>query len=137
MKGIESFWEKGNFGKLFIRLFLGLFFVGSGIQYFAGGISALRLLGSIFNAIGITFWPSIWGTFSAVILILSGMCFLIGFFYRSNCSLLLFVFFLKAMTNWYISKNFSEPEFLLNTLIALQLFGLLFIGAGRFSSDGK
>ncbi|MDR1434840.1 MAG: DoxX family protein [Puniceicoccales bacterium] len=137
MKGITSFWEKENFGKLFIRLFLGLFFIASGIRHFSGGISALRILGSIFNAIGITLWPGLWGTFSSVILVLSGMCFLIGFFYRTNCGLLLLVFFLKALTNWYLSKNFFDGEFLLNALITLSLFAFLFIGAGRFSSDGK
>jgi uncharacterized membrane protein YphA (DoxX/SURF4 family) len=137
MKGVSSFWEKENFGKLFIRLFLGLFFVASGIRYFAGGISALQGLGAIFSAIGMTFWPAIFGIFAAVILILSGMCFLIGFFYRLNCGLLLLVFFLKALANGYRWQNFFDAEFLLNILIALLLFAFLFIGAGRFSSDGK
>ncbi|MDR1303188.1 MAG: DoxX family membrane protein [Puniceicoccales bacterium] len=137
MKGIDSFWEKENFGKLFIRLFLGLFFVASGVRYFSGGISALQTLGAIFSAIGITFWPVIFGIISAVILVLSGMCFLIGFFYRLNCGLLLAIYFLKALGNGSGLKNFFDGEFLLNILIALLLFAFLFMGAGRFSSDGK
>jgi putative oxidoreductase len=137
MKGINSFWEKENFGKLFIRLFLGLFFVASGVRYFSGGVSALQLLGAIFNVIGITFWPIIFGIISAVILVLSGMCFLIGFFYRLNCGLLLAIFFLKALGNGYSLGNFFDAEFLLNILITLSLFAFLFMGAGRFSSDGK
>jgi putative oxidoreductase len=137
MKGIDSFWEKENFGKLFIRLFLGLLFVASGVRYFSGGISALQVLGAIFSVIGITFWPIIFGIISAVILVLSGMCSLIGFFYRLNCGLLLVIYFLKALGNRSGLKNFFEAEFLLNILIALLLFAFLFMGAGRFSSDGK
>jgi uncharacterized membrane protein YphA (DoxX/SURF4 family) len=137
VKSITSFWEKEHFGKLFIRLFLGLFLVALGVRHFSGGLSALRTLGAIFDVIGITFWPGFLGTCSAIILILSGMCFLIGFFYRLNCGLLLLIFFLKAVISWRLADHFFNTEFLFNALIALLLFSLLFIGAGRFSSDGK
>ncbi|MDR2371585.1 MAG: hypothetical protein LBD60_00325 [Puniceicoccales bacterium] len=137
MRGAMSLWDKENFGKLFIRLLVGLFFVALGIRYFSGGMSSLQILGAIFNILGITFWPSIWGIFSAVVLILSGMCFLIGFFFRTNCALLLLVFFLKLLTAWFFSKNFFDSEFLLNASLAVLLFAFLFMGAGRFSSDGK
>jgi uncharacterized membrane protein YphA (DoxX/SURF4 family) len=136
MKGITSFWDKENFGKLFIRLVIGLFFIALGIRYFSGGMFSLRALGAIFNAIGIAFWSGLWGTFSAVILILSGMCFLIGFFFRTNCGLLLLVFFLKALATWTALENFFDDEFLLSASLAVMLFSFLFMGAGRFSSDG-
>jgi uncharacterized membrane protein YphA (DoxX/SURF4 family) len=137
MRGVTSFWDKENFGKLFIRLLVGLFFIALGIRYFSGGMSSLQILGAIFNTLGVTFWPGIWGVCSAVVLILSGMCFLIGFFFRTNCALLLLVFFLKLLTVWFFSKNFFDPEFLLNASLAVLLFAFLFMGAGRFSSDGR
>ncbi|MDR1907096.1 MAG: hypothetical protein LBQ03_02670 [Puniceicoccales bacterium] len=137
MKGVASFWDKENFGKLFMRLLMGLFFIALGIRYFSGGMSSLQILGTIFNVLGITFWPGIWGVFSAVVLILAGMCFLIGFFFRTNCAFLLLLFFLKSLTVWVFSKNFFDGEFLLNASLAVMLFSFLFMGAGRFSSDGK
>ncbi|MDR1366912.1 MAG: DoxX family protein [Puniceicoccales bacterium] len=137
MKDVASFWEKENFGKLFIRLVIGLFFIAFGIRHFAGGMLSLQALGVIFSTIGITFWPGVWGVFSSVILILSGMCFLIGFFFRTNCVLLSLVFFLKLLTTWSSSKNFFDVEFLLNASLTVLLFSFLFMGAGRFSSDGK
>jgi uncharacterized membrane protein YphA (DoxX/SURF4 family) len=137
MKGIISFWDKENFGKLFIRLTVGLFFVALGIRYFSQGMTSLQILGAIFYAIGITFWPGLWGVFSAVILILSGMCFLIGFFFRTNCALLLLLFFFKGLAVWGSSRNFFDAELLLNASLSVLLFSFLFMGAGRFSSDGK
>ncbi|MDR2812653.1 MAG: hypothetical protein LBB05_02620 [Puniceicoccales bacterium] len=137
MKGVESFWDKENFGKLFIRLAVGLFFIALGIRHFSSGMPSLQALGNIFSVIGITFWPGAWGVFSAVTLILSGMCFLIGFFFRTNCALLLLVFFLKLLATWFFSKNFFDAEFLLSASLSVLLFSFLFMGAGRFSSDGK
>jgi uncharacterized membrane protein YphA (DoxX/SURF4 family) len=93
MKGAASFWDKENFGKLFSRLVVGLFFIAFGIHHFSNGMSSLQALGTIFSVICITFWPGMWGVFAAVTLILSGMCFLIGFFFHTNCALLLLVFF--------------------------------------------
>jgi uncharacterized membrane protein YphA (DoxX/SURF4 family) len=136
MKSAISFWEKENFGKLLIRLTFGLFFVALGIRHFTGGMSALRTLGAIFEVIGLTFWPGFLGTFSAIILILGGMCFLIGFFFKTNCSLLWLVFLLRALTHWFWARNFFDPTFLCDAMVTLLLFSFLFIGPGRFSSDG-
>ncbi|MDR2807082.1 MAG: hypothetical protein LBB11_02915 [Puniceicoccales bacterium] len=135
MKAIAYFLEKENFGKLLIRFFWGLFFIILGIRYFAGGMATLKTLGSIFNNIGIHSAIGFWGIITALVLILSGICFFIGFFFRTNCCVLLFIFFLKVLTYRHTLQSFFDEAYLLDVSMALLLFSFLFIGAGRFSFD--
>ena len=131
----KKFFEKDNFGKLFLRLSIGSYFIASGVKYFAGGWIFLRSLGEIFKFLGLNFWPGFWGVVSATILILSGMSFLIGFFFRINCAILSLIFLLKTLVSWFLDKNYWNVEFLFNLNLFFILISFIFIGAGQFSAD--
>lgn len=132
-----NFFDSENFGKLFLRLMLGAFFIASGVKYFAGGLNMLETFGKIFSAIGLSFFPKFCGIASALVLILSGMCFVIGFFFKLNSCLLLFIFAIKTIVNWKISHNYWNSDFLCSLILVTTLISYIFIGPGQFSSDKK
>lgn len=136
MRSVASFWDKEHFGRLLIRIVLGILLVALGVKYFTGGSIALKTLGAIVQALGITFWPRLWGILSATVLIFSGMCYVIGFYYRVNCGLLAMIFALKTIIDWKLGYHFFAPEFLCDFVIFTILMSSLFMGPGRFSSDG-
>ena len=134
---ISTIFESENFGKLLIRITIGAYFIASGIKYFAGGWNMLESLGKIFSAIGISFFPRFFGISSSIVLILCGMSFMIGFFFKINSFLLFVLFLLKTVVNWKLCHNFWNNDFLFSFIISIFLFSLIFIGPGRFSADKR
>ena len=132
---ISNILASENFGKLFLRVMIGSYFIALGVKHFAGGWSMIETLGKIFSTIGITFLPKMFGVVSALILILSGMCFLIGFFFKANAFLLFVIFLIKSILYWKISHNYWNVDFLYSFILSIVLISCIFIGPGKYSSD--
>lgn len=122
-----------NFGKLFIRIFLGIYFVVIGVHFFVSGHDALIVLGTILKILGITFSPIFFGWVLASMHIICGMTILIGFLFRISCFLLGSVTLLEAIIALYTDKNFINGVAHI-FLLSMILFGMMFVGGGRFSA---
>ena len=121
-----------NFGKLFIRFFIGVYFAITGVHFFVGGHNALVLLGKILQVLGINFSPMLFGVILASMHIVCGMTILLGFLFRSSCFLLGSITLLEAVIEIYMHNSIFNrvlPTFLLSMII----YGMMFIGKGKFS----
>lgn len=126
--------DSENFGKLFMRFFVGVFFVIIGVHFFVCGHNALIMLGKLLGLLGINFSPILFGTILASTHIACGMTILIGFLFRVSCFLLGTVTLLKAIIAFYVHIdmfNITLPTLTLSMI----LYGMMFIGGGRFSAQ--
>lgn len=129
-----QFFNGENFGKLFIRVILGLILTAKGIVFFVDGQMALLTLGKILNVIGITFWPLYFGWIIAVICVLCGVTFAIGAFFKTSTFLLGTITLLEAAFKYYI--NFPLMDTVAYAAIpSVVMYGFLFIGPGTYAVD--
>ncbi|MDR2436438.1 MAG: DoxX family membrane protein [Puniceicoccales bacterium] len=125
--------DSENFGKLFMRLFLGIFFMANGVHFFAYGHSALAILGKMLGAIGIHFSPVIFGGILATIHIVCGLTVVIGFFFRTSCFLLGLISLLKVAVAILAGGSITNDTAYAFT-VGMTMFGMMFTGGGRFAA---
>jgi uncharacterized membrane protein YphA (DoxX/SURF4 family) len=127
--------DSENFGKLFIRLFVGIFFAVNGVHFFVCGHKSLAILGAIFGMIGIKFSPVFFGGLLAGVHIVCGLTVIIGFLFRTSCFLLGLISLLEGIIAIYTGKCALDSAPMLT--IGMVTLGLMFTGEGRFSATGK
>ncbi|MDR1255621.1 MAG: DoxX family membrane protein [Puniceicoccales bacterium] len=125
--------DSESFGKLFIRIFIGIFFMVNGVHFFMGGHAALATLGKILGMVGINFSPVLFGGVLAAIHIVCGLTLIIGFLFRTSCFLLGLISFLKALIALFAGKNILNDVAHIFTL-SMVTVGMMFIGGGKFSA---
>ncbi|MDD5018979.1 MAG: DoxX family protein [Candidatus Omnitrophica bacterium] len=117
-------------GLLVIRLVLGCMFFYYGWPKLAGGTQAWAAVGQAVEALGIRFGFTFWGFLAAMIMVLGGVCFVTGIFFRPACLFLFLVMFVAA------SMHFQKGDGLMGAAHAIDdgivFLGLLFVGPGRF-----
>ncbi|MDR0595726.1 MAG: DoxX family membrane protein [Puniceicoccales bacterium] len=124
--------DSENFGKLFIRSFLGIFFIVKGVHCFANGRTALTTLGTTFSLIGVHFSPLLFGAVLAILHITCGLAIVIGFFFKLSCFLLGAISLLGTIAAGFPSKSIINSSTYMFT-ISMVTTGMMFIGSGRFS----
>jgi putative oxidoreductase len=123
--------DSENFGKLFMRLFLGIFFMVNGVYFFIHGHTALAILGKILGVIGVHFSPVIFGGILATIHIVCGLTVVIGFLFRTSCFLLGLISIFKVAITLLASGSITHDSAYAFT-VGMTMFGMMFIGGGRF-----
>ncbi|MDR1433068.1 MAG: hypothetical protein LBI61_01860 [Puniceicoccales bacterium] len=129
-----NFFNKENFGKLFIRMILGIILTAKGIYVFVGGRTALLTLGKILAAVGVTFWPLYFGWAIAVICVVCGIMFAIGAFFKTSAFLLGTVILLETVFKYYASCPLVDSV-AISAMLSAAMYGLLFIGPGTYAVD--
>ena len=124
--------DSENFGKLFIRFFLGVYFIVIGIHFFVSGHSALVFISKVLKVLHFKFSPMLFGSSLASIQIVCGMTVLLGFLFRLSCFLLGSVVLLDAIIAFYMHNNVFS-SILPTALLSMILFGMIFVGGGKFS----
>jgi putative oxidoreductase len=96
-----------------------------------GGAAKWEELGTMASAVGITFWPVVWGFVAAFAEVVGGICVAIGFLFRPACLLLTatmigaLVFKLQDASTFGYWIEYAE--------LATAFFAMLLMGPGRFS----
>jgi putative oxidoreductase len=124
-----SVFDKEGFGKLFVRVILGMIAMAKGIAFFVQGKGALVAAGNILSLIGINFSPLFFGFCVAIVCVVCGITFAIGAFFKTSAFLLGSVILLDALLHHY-TKTAAVDVVVTTIGVAATLYGFVFIGAG-------
>jgi len=125
-----------DFGLLFMRVGLGLAYMIHGSSKMFGGPERWSELGGSMQhlGLGVDLGPTtIWGFMAAFSEFAGGILLILGFLFRPATLLLLFTMIVATITLFKSGQDYNAFSHPLK--MALVFFGLLFVGAGRFSID--
>lgn len=123
-----------NFGLLIIRIGLGIMFIYHGFPKLEGGVKTWTMLGHATSAVGIHFWPVVWGLLCASVETFGGFLLIIGLIFRPVCLLLLINLIVAALFTLHQSGLMDASHAIED---AIMFAGLLFVGPGKYSVDKK
>ncbi|MBE7178470.1 MAG: DoxX family protein [Mucilaginibacter polytrichastri] len=122
-------------GLLVLRVGIGALFMYHGYPKLFAGPGGWQKLGGAMGAVGIHFLPAVWGFLAAVSEAIGGLLILIGFAFRPASLFLLITMIVAG------SMHLQKGDGLQGAAHALEMAfvfaGLLFIGPGKYSADGK
>ncbi|MDR2777092.1 MAG: hypothetical protein LBB17_03575 [Puniceicoccales bacterium] len=124
--------DREDFGKLFIRLVLGITLAAKGVMFLVEGQSFLTTLGKNLSIVGVTFWPLFLGGVIAICHIVCGITMAIGAFFKTSTFLFGTFFLLEAAFKYHIGSNLSGKISYLVMLSAV-MYGFMFIGSGSYA----
>ncbi len=124
-----------NFGLLVIRVGLGIMFVYHGLPKLMGGEKTWEQLGNSTKYVGIHHWPVVWGLLCAVVETFGGFLLVLGLAFRPVCMLLLINLIVAAASQYSSGGGLQEAAHAIED--AIMFTGLIFLGPGKFSVDGK
>lgn len=125
-----------DLGLLFMRIGLGLAYVVHGSGKMFGGPAKWSELGGSMEllGLGVNVGPTtIWGFLAAFSEFAGGILLILGFLFRPAAILLLFTMIVATITLFKAGQDFTAFSHPLK--MAFVFFGLVFLGAGRFSID--
>lgn len=124
-----------NFGLLIIRVGLGIMFIYHGFPKLTGGPHKWAGIGSATKYVGIHFLPMVWGFLAAVSEAIGGVLLIIGWQFRVVCLLLVINLIVAAAMHLGTGGGMGEAAHAIED--AVTFAGLVFLGAGKYSVDGK
>ncbi|MDR1528585.1 MAG: hypothetical protein LBS22_03315 [Puniceicoccales bacterium] len=124
--------NRENFGKLFIRLVLGIVLAAKGVMFLIEGQSSLAMLGKFLSIVGITFWPLYLGGVIAICHIVCGITIALGAFFKTSTFLFGTFFLFEAAFKYHAGNNLTGEVAHLAMLSAL-MYGFMFIGSGSYA----
>lgn len=122
-------------GLLILRIGIGALFMYHGYPKLFGGPEKWTGVGKAMSAVGITFLPMIWGFIAAITEAVGGLLFLIGFAFRPASLFLMFTMIIASLMHLKNGDGLGTASHAME--MAFVFAGLLFIGPGKFSADGK
>ncbi len=124
-----------NVGLLIIRIGLGIMFILHGFPKMFGGPDTWVEVGSAMQYLGIDFAPMFFGFMAGVTEFFGGIFLLCGLFFMPSV-IFLFIVMLVA-TVQHIGAGDGFVSYSHSIEMAIVMFGLLFIGPGKYSLDRK
>lgn len=124
-----------NIGLLIIRVGLGIMFILHGFPKMFGGPDTWVEVGSAMQYLGIDFAPMFFGFMAGVTEFFGGIFLLGGLFFMPSV-IFLFIVMLVA-TVQHIGAGDGFISYSHSIEMAIVMFGLLFIGPGKYSLDRK
>ena|ERR1700712_3593370 len=124
-----------NIGLLIMRVGLGAMFVYHGYPKVLGGPDKWAEIGSTTKYVGITFLPTFWGFMAACSETFGGFLLVIGLAFRPVCLLLLCTLGVAVAMHLKTGQGLEQASHAIED--ALVFAGLLFVGPGKYSVDGK
>ena len=124
-----------NTGLLIIRIGLGIMFMMHGYPKLLGGPEKWEAIGGVIKYTGIDFLPVMWGLISAMTETFGGFLILLGLAFRPVCLLLTINMALAAAM--HLNKGDGIMGASQTIELGFVVFGLVFIGPGKYSVDKK
>ena len=122
-----------DFGLLIIRIGIGLAFVLHGKSKMFGGPELWEKIGGAMSSLGVDFGFIFWGFMAAFAEFAGGILLGLGLLFRPVCVLLFLTMLVAAFKHITAGDDFKKYAHALE--LAILLFGLYFIGPGKFSLD--
>ena len=132
MKVIKNFFKSPNFGVLLLRSFIGSLVMMYGIHSLTGGKAIWMSIGNKANFFGLNHCPLFWGVTVSLLMIVCGIFFIIGIFFRPSCFLLLAII-LASLAYHMRSGVIYDNQVMQSMTMTIVFLSLFFIGPGRFS----
>jgi uncharacterized membrane protein YphA (DoxX/SURF4 family) len=127
--------DKPDFGKMVIRVTLGLIFAWCGVNGIGGGRSPLFVFNYPFSLFSFTLNPRVWILAIAVVYLVAGILFMAGSFFKSCCVVLTIVEVLQVRQIFLCGRPNAADSFVLHVVLAAVCFGFLYISPGRYSAS--
>jgi uncharacterized membrane protein YphA (DoxX/SURF4 family) len=131
---MERFLDKPDFGKLIIRVVLGLITAWYGIKMLGGGRSAIVILDRPFSLFSLTLSPRTWILMIAVVYVVTGILFMAGSFFKICCTLLTVTELILIKQSFFVKPDEADL-LILHIVLAAVYIGFLFIQPGRYSAN--
>lgn len=132
---LENLGKYRNTGLLVLRLGIGAMMIVHGLPKIAGGVAKWTAIGGEMKTLGIDFLPAFWGFMAAATETFGGFLLMIGFLFRPVNLMLLFMMIVAALHHLKNGDGLGGASHAIE--LAILFFSLLFIGAGKYSVDGK
>jgi uncharacterized membrane protein YphA (DoxX/SURF4 family) len=130
---MDKFFSKPDFGKLVIRLVLGLIFAWFGVKMLSGSRSALVILDRPFSLFSLTLPPRSWIVSVAIVYLIAGVLYMAGCFFKSCCAALAIVELVLIRQSVFADAS-QVDLMLLHVVLAAVCFGSMFLNPGRFAA---
>lgn len=124
-----------NMGLLIMRVGLGVMFVYHGYPKVLGGPDEWAKVGASTKYVGIHFLPTFWGFMAACSETFGGFLLVIGLAFRPVCLLLICTLVVAALMHLGTGGGLELAAHAIEDAVVFA--GLLFVGPGRYSVDGK
>jgi len=124
-----------NFGLLIIRVGLGIMFILHGYPKLLGGPEKWEAIGSSTKYVGVHFFPTFWGLMSGCTETFGGFLLVIGLAFRPVCLLLLVNLIVATFMLFGTGSGVEQAAHAIEDAVVFA--GLIFVGPGRYSVDGK
>ncbi|MDR1457093.1 MAG: hypothetical protein LBI34_03540 [Puniceicoccales bacterium] len=131
---MDRFFDKPDFGKLVIRIVLGLITAWYGVKMLGGGRSAIVILDRPFSLFTLTLEPRVWILIIAVVYVITGILFMAGCFFKTCCTALTATELILIKQSFLVKPD-EIDLLILHTVLAAVYFGFLFMQPGRFSAN--
>lgn len=135
MKFFRNYYPNYHFGLLIIRIGIGIMFMLDGWPKISGGPENWAGLGGALSSFGIDFMPKFWGFMAAFAEFFGGLVLVLGLFFRPAVLLLFFTMVVATAVHISGGDGFNDYSHALES--GLLFFGLLFVGAGKYSLDER
>lgn len=133
---MKDFFDKPDFGKLFLRVVLGAIVLTHAIVGLMGGVPALKAYGAAFQPFHITGNPVFWGLLLLLVRAVGSLCFMLGLFFRSACFMVTLSFAVALVYHINAGHDFLSVTSGATRLFAVY-FAFLFIGPGSYTLGGR
>ncbi|EHQ27639.1 DoxX family protein [Mucilaginibacter paludis] len=124
-----------NTGLLMMRVGLGILFLYHGYPKLLGGPAKWTEIGHATKYVGIHFLPTFWGLMAACTETFGGFLLVIGLAFRPVCLLLTINLVVAAFMHFGTGGGLTEAAHAIEDAVVFA--GLIFVGPGRYSVDGK
>ena len=133
---ILSFLNKQReIGLLILRVGMGVMFILHGWPKIQGGPANWTELGHSMSHLGVTFAPVFWGFMAALAEFGGGICLVLGFAARPVALIMAFNMLVASLVVYKPAEGILSAAHPIEAGIVF--LGLVFLGAGKYSIDGK
>jgi putative oxidoreductase len=132
---LSSLGKYKDFALLWMRVGLGVMFVIHGWPKIQGGPAMWTGLGAAMGNFGITAVPVVWGFLAALSEFGGGICLVLGLAFRPACIMMAATMIVAAMHHLAGGDGVMTASHAIEAGVVF--LGMLFLGPGRYSVDGK
>lgn len=124
-----------DFGLLLMRVGIGALFMLYGYPKLLGGPAMWTGIGGSMKHIGVDFYPVFWGFMAAITETFGGFLLVLGLAFRPVSVLLAFTMLIAALHHLKAGDGIQGASHAIEAGIVF--LGLIFVGPGKYSVDGK
>lgn len=132
---LDSLGKYRNTGILILRVGLGVMMMVHGLPKIMGGPAGWEGLGGSMKVVGIDFLPTVWGFLAAISEGLGGFLLILGLFFRPVNMMLVCTMIIAALVHFAKGDGINGASHAIE--LGVVFLGLIFIGPGKYSVDGK